>query len=162
MAGQFIKGVSKVLSGVYTRIVATISRIAAGTRGVVAYPFTSNWGPVNTLIPVNIGEFKETFNAEGTTLTANKIYNHAAKGRPSKLLAYRMATTDAKKATCTLGENSLQLETLYPTTRAFSVIVKDGVAENTKTVELIENGIKLLSVTAATVAELAAQLNASD
>lgn len=162
MAGTFTKGVSNVLSGVYSRIVATISSITAGTRGVVAYPFTSNWGPINVLKPVNIGEFNELYNAEGTTLTANKIYKHAANGAPSKLLAYRMATTDAKAATCSLGDNSLQLETLYPTDRAFTIVVKDGVADSSKTVELIENSVKLLSVTDTTVKGLAEQLNTSD
>ncbi len=162
MAGLFTKGISEILSGVYSRIVAVISSITAGTRGVVAYPFTSDWGPVNVLNRVSIGEFGEMYNAEYTTLTANKIFTHASKGKPSKILAYRMATTDAVEATCSLGENSLQLKTLYPTTRAFTVVVKDGVATGTKVIELIENGVKLLSVTGATVAELAAQLNASD
>lgn len=162
MAGTFIKGVRKVLSGVYSRIVAVINSITAGTRGVVAYPFTSDWGPVNVLTPVNIGEFNELYHAEDTTLTAKKIYKHAANGAPSKLLAYRMATTDAAKATCTLGEGGLQLETLYPTTRPFTIVVKDGVATGSKTIELIENGVKLLSVTDTTVSGLAKQINASE
>lgn len=162
MAGQFTKGISKILSGVYSRIVAAISSITAGTRGVVAYPFTSDWGPINVLKTVNIGEFLKMYNAEGTTLTASKIYKHASKGAPSKILAYRMATTDAKVATCSLGDGSLELATLYPTTRAFTIVVKAGVAEGSKTIELIENGSKLLSVTGTTVAELVAQLNASD
>lgn len=162
MAGTFTKGVSKILSGVYSRIVVTISSITMGSRGVVAYPFTSDWGPVNDLTPQSLGEFQTTFNADKTALTANKIYVHASKGKPSKVLAYRMATDAAKKGACSLGATSLQLETLYPSAREFVAVVKDGVEEDTKTVEIIEKGVKLVSVTGTDNATLAAGLNASD
>ena len=162
MAGTFIKGISKVLSGVYSRIVATVTRIVMGTRGVVAYPFTSDWGPVNELVPQTLGEFKDAYNADKTALTASKIYLHASKGAPSKLLAYRMASASAKKGTCTLGADSLQLETLYPSARAFVAVVKDGVEEGTKVVEILEGGVKLVSVVGATNAALALELNKSD
>ena len=162
MAGTFMKGVSKILSGVYSRIVVAISRITMGSRGVVAYPFTSDWGPVNELIPQTLGEFETTFNADKTTLTARSIHIHASKGKPSKILAYRMATDTAKNGGCSLGDGSLQLETLYPSTRAFTAVVKDGVEEDTKTVEIIENGVKLVSVTGANNAALAKLLNESN
>jgi len=162
MAGTFIKGISKILSGVYSRIVATVTRIVMGTRGVVAYPFTSDWGPVNELVPQTLGEFKDAFNADKTALTASKIYLHASKGAPSKILAYRMATASAKKGICTLGVGSLQLETLYPSARAFVAVVKDGVEEGTKVVEILEGGVKLVSVVGATNAALALELNKSD
>lgn len=162
MAGTFVKGISKILSGVYSRIVATVTRIVMGTRGVVAYPFTSDWGPVNELVPQTLGEFKDAYNADKTALTASKIYLHASKGAPSKLLAYRMATASAKKGICTLGVDSLQLETLYPSARAFVAVVKDGVEEGTKVVEILEGGVKLVSVVGATNADLALELNKSD
>lgn len=162
MAGTFMKGVSKILSGVYSRIVVAISSITMGSRGVVAYPFTSDWGPVNELTPQTLGEFQATYNADKTALTANKIYVHASKGKPSKILAYRMATDTAKKGACSLGADSLQLETLYPSARSFIAVVKDGVEEDTKTVEVIENGVKLVSATGADNASIAALLNTSD
>lgn len=161
MAGSFTKGVSKVLSGVYSRIVAIISTITAGSRGIVAYPCTSDWGPVNTLETVTIGEFSELYNAEATELTAKKIYTHASKGALSKLLVYRMATTSAKVASCSL-DGGMKLETLYPTTRKFSVIVKDGVAEGSKVFELVEDGHIRMSATVTAVSDLIAQINASE
>lgn len=162
MAGTFVKGISKILSGVYSRIVVAISSITMGSRGVVAYPFTSDWGPTNELTPQTLGEFQNMYNADKTTLTAHRIYVHASKGKPSKILAYRMASDTAKVGTCSLGENSLQLETLYPSARAFTAVVKDGVDEGTKTVDVIENGVKLVSVTGADNASIAKQLNTSD
>lgn len=162
MAGTFTKGISKILSGVYSRIVATVTRIVMGSHGIVAYPFTSDWGPVNTLVPQSLGEFKTAYNADKTTLTASKIYLHASKGAPSKILAYRMATSAAKKGICTLGADSLQLETLYPSARAFVVVVKDGIEVGSKIIEIVENGVKLVSVTGSTNAALAAELNRSD
>lgn len=162
MAGTYTKGVSKILSGVYSRIVAAISSITMGSRGVVAYPFTSDWGPVNELVPQTLGEFQKTYNADKTQLTAAKIFLHASKGAPSKILAYRMATDTAKRGACSLGATSLQLETLYPSTRAFTAVVKDGLESGIKTIEIIENGVKLVSVSGTTVADLAKQLNTSD
>ena len=161
MAGSFTKGISKVLSGVYSRIVAAISTITAGKRGIVAYPCTSDWGPVNTLETVTIGEFNDLYNAENTELTARKIYTHASKGAPSKLLVYRMATASAKVASCTL-DGGMKLATLYPTTRKFTVTVKDGIAEDSKVFELIEGDVIRMSVTVTAVADLVAQINASD
>src|SRR3989337_1204118 len=125
MAGTYIEGSSKPLSGVYTLILAAVASVSMGTRGTVAYPFTSDWGPVNVLTPIaQGGEFRDLYNADKTALTAAKIYKHAYKGSPQKLLAYRMAT-GMLKGTCSLGATSLQLETLYPSARAFSAVVTD-------------------------------------
>lgn len=162
MAGTYIKGVSKILSGVYSRIVATVKSVTMGSRGIVAYPFTADWGPVNILVPQTLGEFSEAYNAEKTKLTASKIYLHASKGAPCKVLAYRMATDDAAKGTCTLGADSIQLETLYPSARQFTAVVKEGVESGTKVIDIVENGVKLATAKGADVATLVKQLNASD
>lgn len=163
MAGTYIEGISKVLSGVYTLIKAAVNRVAMGMRGVVAYPFTSDWGPVNVLTPVmQGGEFDALFNGSKTALTAGKIFKHAYRGLPQKVLAYRMATGTAAKASATLpGTGAPVLETLYPSTRAFTAVVKDGTSGG-KVVEIIEAGVKLVSVEATTLAELNLKLNATD
>lgn len=164
MAGTYQKGISKILSGVYSRIVAAISAVQAGTRGIVAYPFTANWGPVNELVTCSLGEFVNTYNAETITgtLTAGVIYAHAAKGKPQKLKCYRMASTDAKVAMAEISDGGMVLQTLYPTTRPFVAVVKDGVIEGTKTVSLIETGIELFAATSDNLADLVDQINASD
>lgn len=164
MAGTYQKGISKILSGVYSRIVAAISSVQAGTRGIVAYPFTANWGPVNELVTCSLGEFVDMFNAETVTgtLTAGVIYKHAAKGKPQKIQGYRMADTAAKVALAEVSEGGMVLQTLYPTTRAFTLVVKDGVIDGTKTVSLIEGGVELFAATSDTLADLVSQINASD
>lgn len=166
MAGTYIEGSSKPLSGVYTLIQAAIAAVTMGSRGIVAYPFTSDWGPVNTLVPVGYSnDFKAYFNADKTALTAAKIFKHAYKGKPQQILAYRMATLAAAKGTVTLNDSgsakALELETLYPSARAFTAVVKDGT-DGGKVVQIIEAGVKLLEETGATIAELVAKLNASD
>lgn len=162
MAGTFTKGESKVLSGVYSRITATVSSITRGSRGVAAFPFTSDWGPVNELKALSLGEFGDLYNAAKTALSAHKIYIHASKGQPNRVLAFRMAADSAAKGICSLGSDSLVLETLYPSARAFTAVVKDGLEEGSKTVEIVEDGVKLVSVTASNNADLAEKLNASD
>ena len=49
MAGLYTEGESKILSGVYSLILAISTSITSGGRGIVAYPFTADWGPVNEL-----------------------------------------------------------------------------------------------------------------
>lgn len=166
MAGTYIEGVSKVLSGVYTLIKTAAQRATLGPRGVVAYPFTSNWGPVNELTPVLFGgEFNKLFNGENTDLTANKVATHAWKGSPQKLLGYRMATGTAAKGLCTIPGatgTALELETLYPSDRAFKAVVKDGVIAGSKVVEIIEGSTKLVSADGEDIDTIAAKLDESD
>lgn len=167
MAGTYTEGTSQVLSGVYTLIQAAVEAVTAGDRGIVTYPFTSNWGKINELVTVaGASEFKGVYNAEGTDLTAAKIYKHAFKGSPQTILCYRMATSAAAKGTATLNDaaaaKSLELETLYPSNRSFTAVVKDSVTTGNKVVEIVEGGIKLLSIDASSMTDLIAQLNSSD
>ena len=168
MAGTYIEGSSKVLSGVYTLIQSVITGIPLGDRGIVAYPFTADWGPVNKLEQVLFGgEFDKKYNASGNeSLTANLIYDNAWKGKPQRVLTYRMADPDAAKGTVTLQDSgateSIAMETKYPSDRSFEVTVKDSLAtDGNKVIQIIENGYKLAEVEAGTVADLEERLNAT-
>ena len=167
MAGTYLEGTSKILSGVYTLMKAAIEYVALGARGTVAYPFTSNWGPINQLKSVLYGaEFDKLYNAKGTTLTAFKISAHAFKGKPQRVLAWRMATMSAKKGTCSLAATTgaaLVLETLYESDRAFVVVVKDSLNYvGGKTVEITENSRLLARFDVPSLAELVTKINSSD
>jgi hypothetical protein len=167
MAGTYLEGVSKVLSGVYTLIKAAVTRITVGTRGVVAYPFTSNWGPVNQIVDIgNESDFRKMYNADKTTLTANLIYKLGFKGKPRLVKAYRMAAAAAAKASVILNDvnvaTSLSLETLYPTNRVFTVVVKDGLTAGEKIINILEGSTLLASVKGTTVTALVTALNATD
>lgn len=166
MAGTYLEGTSKILSGVYTIIQAALTRVSMGARGIVAYPFTSDWGPVNSLETITTpGEFKAQYNGGAAGLTADKIYEHAFKGKPQRVLAYRMATASAAAGGTVLEDDlatpSLTLETLYPSDRAFTAVVKPGVVSG-KLVEILEGTVKLVSAEGATVDALVALLNVSD
>ena len=168
MAGIYIEGSSKVLSGVYTLIQAVVTGIPLGDRGIVTYPFTADWGPINALEPVlYAGEFDKKYNGSGNdSLSAKLIYDNAWKGKPQRVLCYRMATETAAKGTLALNDSltveSLTLETLYPTDRSFEVTVKDSLAiDGAKLIQLIEGGIKLMEVEETTVAALEEKINAS-
>lgn len=164
MAGTYIEGVSKVLSGVYTIIKAAVSGISQGARGTVAYPFTASWGPVNELTPISTKpEFQKAF---GKTLTATKIAEHAFRGRPQKVLAYRMAIASAAKGIASLTDSgaakSIELETLYPSSRGFTAVVKDGVTVGTLVIDIMEGGVLLASVKGTTLNQLVDELNKTD
>lgn len=166
MAGTYIEGISKVLSGVYTLIKAAVAGVVKGTRGIVAYAFTSDWGPINSLIENSIdSDFKNRYNADKTDLTAAKVYKHAYLGKPYKILGFRMATAAAAKGSCVLKDAgsvmSLTLETLYPSARLFQAVVTDNLAGG-KVITIKENGIELMEVEGGTVVDLEAKLNLSN
>lgn len=160
MAGLYTEGESKILSGVYSLIIATSTATSSGSRGVVAYPFTANWGPVNELVIGNLKEIKDTFNAANSPLSVGKIYKHAANGEPKKVLGYRMAAADAKKAEAVAG--TWTFETLYPTDRAFVLVVKAGVEDSSVKVTLVEGGVELTSFLVSDVDSLESEVNASE
>lgn len=164
MSGTYQQGEHKDLSGVYTRIVTAITAVALGARGIVAYPFTASWGPVNELQDI-YGEtdFKNLFNADTAGFTANKILTHAFKGSPSLVLGYRMGAGAIKgKAPLPAGAGAgWVLETLYPSARALTAKVTDNL-NGGKIVEILEGGRSLAKVEANTVNDLAAALNTTD
>lgn len=170
MAGTYTEGSSKPLSGVYTLLKAAVAGIQGGTRGTVAYPFTANWGPVNTLETIIMQpEFQKKYNAVVEGYTAKKINDLGFKGLPQRVMAYRMATASAAKSTAILNNTeataakSLELETLYPTNRPFVVEVKDGLTGPTaKRIEITENGVLLMAVEDTTLEGLETKLNASE
>ncbi|XJZ25950.1 phage tail protein [Bacillota bacterium Lsc_1132] len=169
MAGTYIEGSSKPLSGVYTLIKAALASVTMGSRGIVAYPFTANWGPINSLEKVlQELEFKKKYNAAVTGFTANKVDKLAFLGQPQKVLAFRMATSAAAKGTATLNDaaatpvKSIELETLYPSDRAFVAVVKDGLATGAKRIEITEGGVLLMSVEDTALDGLVSKLNASE
>lgn len=167
MAGTYIEGSSQPLSGVYTLIQSVISGIPLGDRGKVAYPFTADWGPVNSLETVlYASEFNKKYHAENENLTANLIHDLAFKGKPQRVFCYRMTDGSESTATLTLQDDgtadSITLETLYPTERDFKITVKDNVTADGKLVQLIEDGIKLGEWEGTTVDELVDKINGSD
>lgn len=166
MAGTYVEGVSKVLSGVYTLIKSAAQRVTKGARGVVAYPFVADWGPVNVLTSMVSGkEFEEYFHPFHANLSAQKIYKHAYKGNPRIVQGYRMATKEAKKGEATLTVDSgsaMVLETLYPSSRPFTVKITDSLTDGAKVVDIIEKGVLLCSATGINNQSIADQLNVSD
>jgi len=166
MAGSYIEGVSKVLSGVYSLIVAAIVAVTMGTRGVVAYCFTSDWGPINSLQDVTTQtDFISLFNAEKTALTASKVNKHGYRGKPQKVKAYRMATGAAAKGTCAINDSaaalSLEVKTLYESARAFVAVITDAVGGG-KQIDFNEGGVLIYRAIGTTVAALETSINASD
>ena len=161
MAGSYQVGQSKDLSGVYSAIRAALDSVASGARGVVTYPFTAAWGPVNTLQDLySQPDFEALYMAKETGFTAKKINDLAFQGAPSVVLGYRLASPTALKATITLATGWV-LETLYPTTLPFIAKVTDALTGG-KSVEVTLYGVQLMKVSGATPDALASALNGSD
>lgn len=169
MAGTYTEGQSQVLSGVYSLVKAVSSQGPSADIGIAAFPFTANWGPINVLLSyASQKEFGDACNAVNAgALTAKKIYDLAYADptyKPNMLLGYRMATAAAAKGEATLAVatgTAWTLETLYPSARAFSAVVKAGVAVGTTAVQIVESGVLLWEDESDSIDGLAAAINAS-
>lgn len=167
MAGTYQEGQSKTLSGVYSLIMALVSSVTTGTRGIVAVPFTANWGPVNSLqVMGRASEFDALYNTKegaagiGAATTAQKVRTLVYKGKPYQVLGYRLATSAAAKATATVPTGWV-LETVYPTDRALVAVVKNGTGSGAIAVQIVEAGVILASVEDSTVTGLQAKIDAT-
>lgn len=140
MAGTWSETNKQIIPGFYNRFKwMAENRLTQGTKGVVAMPVKSDWGPMGKVTSVSTEpELKKTFGSNGT-LSAYKLGKLVLLGQPSELLLYRMGDGEEKVASITLKDTSgtptdaIKLETLYPTTRNFNVSVKPDIADETLT-----------------------------
>lgn len=166
MAGTYIEGVSKTLSGVYTLIKAALAGITLGQRGTVAIPFTASWGPVEEFQQIGSKtEFLNTF-GNGSTVgqTGAKVAAHAWQGpdKPNIVLAYRMATDAVAYAQIVLNDTlaaaALTLKGKHKGTRANSfeaTVAVNAVDGAKKDLKITEGGVLKATYTGATVQDIA-------
>lgn len=129
--------------GFYNRFkAAALARIQMGKRGVVAMPVKANWGPVGEVVSITnearlISEYGSDMN-----YTAYKLGRLVLLGQPKELLLYRLADGTEKPSSLKLKAEEvdvLELETKYPTTRSFKVIVKPNIVnDETSDIVLLE------------------------
>jgi len=132
-----------VLPGFYMTFRAAASAaIQPGARGTVLVPVRSHWGPVNQF--AEIASEADAANAfsrsEIDGATAYRTIMLGLLGGAKKVLAYRLAGSDAKASAVALTDtagtptNVLKLEAKYPGERgnAFKVTVQTNAAEPEK------------------------------
>ncbi len=101
--GTFSPGERKVRPGIYFRFtLAADDRITSGSRGTVAVPFKSSWGPVKEVI--SVASNRDITNKLGLTATDPSLdLYRAAKMNSDKVLLYRV--NGGTEATATLGSD---------------------------------------------------------
>lgn len=168
MAGTWSETNKQIIPGFYNRFKwMAENRLTQGTKGVVAMPVKSDWGPMGRVTSVSTeSELKKTFGSN-STLSAYKLGNLVLLGQPSELLLYRMGDGSEKAASITLKDtagtpvDAIKLETLYPTTRAFNVSIKPDIADETLTdVTLYEGTGQLYTFkVSGSISEIVEQIN---
>ena len=154
--GTFAPGEKKDLAGFYMRFVsAALAAITAGTRGVVAVAAKSDWGPVGE--PIKIESETALNNEIGTNrttgYTANLAGYLALLGGARQVIIYRVTDTTESKGVLTLSDSDdmeiIRLETKYPSSRAFSLTVRDSAADSNQTEAIFfEGSRRILTVLA--------------
>lgn len=133
--GTWSEGEGKVRAGFYMRfIAAAMARVQPGMRGIVAIPVKANWGPPNEVVEIeDVNQLQNIYDFGGT---AYKSIYLALLGQPKLVLGYRMTDGNEKVASVTLKDTAdtdvIKVETLYPTTRAFNVSVKESLGDPSK------------------------------
>lgn len=143
----------KVRPGFYLNFeAAALAAIKPGARGIVACPVKADWGPVRTFKEITSeAELLSTYGEDTAAgATAYKTVRMALLGGAKTVLAYRLADSNAAKASIILQDaagspvNVLKLETKYETTLPFKVSTRTNLLDSTKQDILLYNGTKLL------------------
>lgn len=180
MSGSFVKSARPTRPGAYFNWLAVQSNPPQpGVEGIVAVPFTSDWGPSE--VPVILNSFSDYLNVFGSTTSTlgyRDVYQaFEGEGLPGAggagaVLAYRMSGSAAAKATHaftnTTPAAALTLTAIYEGTRGNSLNVTVQAAAGLSGIDqiLIYDGVTLLetynfSHTSTDVVALAAAINAN-
>lgn len=142
-----------VLPGLYLNFQAVaLAAIQPGARGVVVAPVKAHWGPVREFVEVTTetGIVDQFTSDESNGATAYTTLRFALMGGAKKVLAYRLADSNAAAASITLQDtaavNVLKLEAKYPGARGnnFKVTVQVNPIDNTKKDIKLYEGTTLL------------------
>jgi Phage tail sheath protein. len=163
-----------VLPGLYMNFkAAALAAIQPGARGVVAIPVKAHWGPIGEFTEITgvqqiIDIFTQDESGDATAYTS--LY-FALLGGASKVLAYRLASSEAALATTTLQDaagvpvNVIRLDAKYKGARgnAFKATVQvNPVDSNKKDIKLYEGTtlLRTFTFTSGTVDAAVAAINA--
>lgn len=178
MSGTFSKDNRPLRPGAYFAFEAIqATPPPPGLAGIVAIPFTSDWGPseVPTLLR-SFAEFKAVFGDSTNTMGYRSVRQaFQGEGLPGfggagAVLAYRMSGSAAAKAshalTNTTPVTAITLTAIYEGSfgNNLNVTIQDNAADSTKDQLLIYRGSTLLETYTyvdANVADLVAQINAN-
>ncbi|MFX4261037.1 phage tail sheath subtilisin-like domain-containing protein [Pelotomaculum propionicicum] len=144
-----------VLPGFYLNFqAAALAAIKAGSRGTVIAPVKAHWGPVRQFVEVTSeAGATDAYTADVTNgATAYNTLRFALLGGASKILAYRLADSNAAAATVTLQDtngtpaNVLRLDAKYPGARgnSFKATVQVNALDGNKKDILLFEGSALL------------------
>ncbi len=161
-----------VLPGLYMNFkAAAIAAISNGSRGTVAIPVRANWGPVGAFVEITGVDgikdaFGYTYDSNGATAYTSLYL--ALLGQPTKLLAYRLASSAAAVATSTLVDTAttpasvLRLDAKYKGARGndFKVTVQTNAADSSKKDINLYEGTTLLYTFTFTSGTIAAAVSA--
>jgi hypothetical protein len=136
---------------------AALAAIQPGARGVVIAPVKAHWGPVREFVEINseasINDYYPAGDTDGAT--AATTLRLILLGGASKVLAYRLADSNAAKAAKTLQDGSavdvLAITAGYEGSRGnnFKITVRDNPvdAANKQDIQLFEGSVLLRTFT---------------
>lgn len=169
--GQWSPTDLPVLPGLYLNFQAAAqAAIQSGSRGTVVAPVKAHWGPVRQFVEVTSesGITDAYTNDETNGATAYTTLRFALLGGANKVLAYRLADSNATVATLTLTDtagspaNAMRLDAKYPGSRGnnFNVTVQVNSIDNTKKDIKLYEGTELLKTFTCTSGTIQAAVDA--
>lgn len=115
--------------------------------GILLMPVKANWGEVGKFI--SIKKTKDIYENFGNDKSSAVICGElACLGNPKEILMYRLADENASCSKIELNDSAstpkvvIELSSLYPTNREFSVTIRENVSDSTKKDLIIFEGTK--------------------
>lgn len=145
MSGSFRAGEEKERPGVYRRHVnAGGTEVAGAAEGVGLAVVSGTWGPLNK--PMVTDASDDVASIIGSGKGANVI-TQMRIGGVNDIVVVRVGS-GGTPATITLKDDKeadvVTLTTLYPTSRAFTVTIKESLEDDTQKMAIIQEGTKEL------------------
>ena len=145
MSGSFRAGEEKERPGVYRRHVnAGGTEVAGAAEGVGLAVVSGTWGPLNK--PMVTDASDDVASIIGSGKGANVI-TQMRIGGTNDIVVVRVGS-GGTPATITLKDDKeadvVTLTTLYPTSRAFTVTIKESLEDDTQKMAIIQEGTKEL------------------
>lgn len=149
MSGNWIETNKPEEPGFYNRF-KTIAenRIQSGTDGVQGMTIKANWGPIKTV--TSITDEPGLIKVFGKENTAYRLGRLALLGQPKELLLYRLGDGSEKEAelilknTETTPQDTIKIQTKYPTTRAFTITIQTNLTNSAQKDLILYEGSKQL------------------
>ena len=144
MAGTFMIGETKVRPGGYFNIQKKGDNASAGAvNGITGILFKADWGPINEVVELSVGDgYESTFGNGGTTDAIGLAFEGGTKTAYCCRVGNGGTPGNIKLKLASEDTEAVSITAKYAGAKAFTVSIKDKLADDTQRECIIYTGTK--------------------